>query len=93
MLAAHLLNWSLEESWNSLTRPTIWNPLPGILDTRDLPSVGMKTVAVGRCLKSELDAIYTHMYHLDREDLEWILIRYHPVPPSYSQEGGREGIR
>ena len=24
-------------------------------------------------LKCELDAIFTHMYHLDRDDLEWIL--------------------
>ena len=25
------------------------------------------------CLKCELDAIYAHMYHLDRDDLQWIL--------------------
>ena len=25
------------------------------------------------CLKCELDAIFAHMYHLDRVDLEWIL--------------------
>ena len=24
-------------------------------------------------LKCELDAIYAHMYHLDRDDLQWIL--------------------
>ncbi len=33
------------------------------------------------CLKSELDAIYAHMYHLDRVDLEWIL---DASPPSTS---------
>ena len=32
-------------------------------------------------LKSELDAIYAHMYRLDREELEWIL---DAPPPSAS---------
>jgi len=32
-------------------------------------------------LQSELDAIYAHMYRLDREDLKWIL---DPLPPSIS---------
>ena len=32
-------------------------------------------------LQSELDAIYSHMYHLDRTDVEWIL---DPPPPSSS---------
>ena len=32
-------------------------------------------------LKCELDAIFAHMYRLDREDLEWIL---DPSPPSTS---------
>lgn len=29
-------------------------------------------------LKSELDAIFAHLYHLDREDLEWILDAPYP---------------
>jgi len=33
------------------------------------------------CLKSELDAIFAHMYELDRSDLEWIL---DPPPPNSS---------
>ena len=33
------------------------------------------------CLKSELDAIFAHMYQLDRSDLEWVL---DAQPPSVS---------
>ncbi len=33
------------------------------------------------CLQSELDAIYAHMYGLERTDMEWIL---DPPPPSSS---------
>jgi hypothetical protein len=31
-----------------------------------------------RLLRSELDAIFAHLYHLDREDLEWILDAPYP---------------
>ena len=33
------------------------------------------------CLKCELDAIFAHMYHLERTDLEWIL---DALPPGSS---------
>ena len=33
------------------------------------------------CLRSELDAIYAHMYGLERSDMEWIL---DPPLPSFS---------